>query len=74
MDADLLLVIGLVLGVLAVPSMISAFSDGRAPRAASVAVLLAGVLVVLALNNKTGGYTISEIVQAFYNVIGRYIR
>jgi len=73
MDPDLLLVVGIVLGVLAVPSILSAFSEGRAPRAASITVLIAGVLVVVALQTKGGGYTISDIPQAFYAVIGRYI-
>jgi len=53
-DPDLLLVVG----VLAVPSILSAFSEGRAPRAASITVLIAGVLVVVALQTKGGGYTI----------------
>ena len=33
----------------------------------------AGVLVVMALQNKGGGYTISDIPHAFYTVIGRYL-
>lgn len=74
MDPDLFLVIGLILGVLAVPSIISAFSEGRAPRAASIVVLIAGALVVVALNKKGGGYPIAEIPQAFLNVIERYFR
>jgi len=68
-DPDLLLVVG----VLAVPSILSAFSEGRAPRAASITVLIAGVLVVVALQTKGGGSTISDIPHAFYSVIGRYI-
>jgi hypothetical protein len=74
MDPDLLLVIGLVVGILAVPSMLSALSESRAPRAAAIVVLIAGVLVVVAMQTKGGGYTIAEIPQVFLNVIGRYIR
>ena len=74
MDPDLFLVIGIVVGVLAIPSVLSAFSESRAPRAGGILVLIAGVLVVLAVQNKGGGYTIAEIPQVFYNVIGRYIR
>lgn len=74
MDPDLLLVIGLILGVLAIPSILSALSDGRAPRAASIVVLIAGVLVIVALQTKGGGYTVTDIPQAFYSVIGRYFR
>jgi len=68
-DPDLLLVVG----VLAVPSILSEFSEGRAPRAASITVLIAGVLAVVALQTKGGGYTILDIPHAFYSVIGCYI-
>jgi hypothetical protein len=72
MDPDLFMVIGICLGVLAVPSMVSSFSEGRAPRVAFVVGLIGVVLVIMALNAK-GGYTASEVMQAFYTVIGRYI-
>ncbi len=74
MDPDLFLVIGLVVGILAIPSMLAAFSESRAPRAGAVLVLIAGVLVVLAVQNKGGGYKVEDVPQVFYNVIGRYIR
>ncbi|WP_323006502.1 hypothetical protein [Pseudorhodobacter sp.] len=74
MDPDLFLVVGMVIGVLAIPSMLSAFSESRSPRAGAVLVLIAGVLVVVAVQNKAGGYTFAEIPQVFYNVIGRYFR
>lgn len=74
MDPDLLLVVGLVLGVFAIPSILSALADGRAPRTAAIVILIAGVLVVVALQNKVGGYRIADIPHAFYSVIGRYIR
>jgi hypothetical protein len=73
MDPDLFLVIGLVLAVLTIPSLLSAYSESRAPRAASVVVLVAGVLIVIALTNKAGGYTIAEIPDVIFRVIGRYL-
>ncbi len=73
MDPDLFLVIGLIIGVLTIPSLLSAFSENRTPRAAAIMVLIAGVLLVLAFQNKAGGYTIAEIPQLFFKVIGRYI-
>ncbi|GHC13105.1 MULTISPECIES: hypothetical protein [Gemmobacter] len=72
MNPDLLLVIGIVLAVLAVPAMVSAFSDGRAPRAASITVLIAGVLIVFAFTKKPGGYEVRDIPNAFYRVIGQF--
>ena len=71
MNPDLFLVIGIILAVLAVPAMISAFSEGRAPRAASVIVLVAGVLIVFAFTKKPGGYEVRDIPNAFYRVIGQ---
>jgi hypothetical protein len=73
MDPDLLLVIGIFMGVLAIPSMLSAFSESRAPRLGSIMVLIAGVLLVVALQNKPGGYTISQIPDVFFKVVGRYV-
>lgn len=73
MDPDLFLVIGLFLAVLTIPSLLSAFSESRAPRAASIVVLVAGVLIVVALTNKPGGYTIGEIPDVIFRVIGRYV-
>ena len=38
MDPDTVFVFGLVLGVLSIPAVVSAISDGRAPRAVEVSV------------------------------------
>ena len=73
MDNDLLLVIGLVLGGFSIPSIVSALSDGRAPRVATIVVVLSGVMVVYASSNKPGGYEIDSIPQIFVDVVGRYI-
>ena len=73
MDNDLLLVIGLVLGGFSIPSIVSALSDGRAPRVATIVVVLSGVMVVYASSNKPGGYEIDSIPQVFVDVVGRYI-
>jgi hypothetical protein len=73
MDTDLMLVVGIVLGVLSVPALISAFSEGRPPRAASIIVLVAGTLVVLALSQRPSGYTFDEVIGAFRNVFARFL-
>lgn len=74
MDPDLFLVIGLIVGALAIPSLLSAVSDSRAPRTGAILVLISGVLVVLAVQNKGGSYTIEGIPHVFSSVIERYIR
>jgi hypothetical protein len=73
MDADLYLVLGVFMAILAVPSLLSAYSEGRAPRVGAIFALAAGVLIVTALNNKPGGYEIQDIPQTVFRVIGRYL-
>ncbi|MGJ8617710.1 MAG: hypothetical protein ACSHWS_12795, partial [Sulfitobacter sp.] len=70
MDPDLALVIGIVLGVLSVPSILSAISDRRAPRASALTILIAGGLILYATQNKPGGVTLDEIPDIFVSVVG----
>lgn len=74
MDPDLLMVVGVTVGVLTVPSLFSAFMDGRAPRAGAIMALIAGVLIAVAVSERPGGYAIAEIPDAFFRVFGRYLR
>jgi hypothetical protein len=73
MDPDLLIVIGLVIGGFSVPSILGAIADGRVPRAAAIAVMVAGGLIVLAINENPDGYAINDIPDVFVNVVARYI-
>ena len=73
MDPDLALVIGVVLGVLSVPSILSALSDKRAPRASAITVLIAGGLILLAIQSKPGGLEMEQIPDIFVSVIARYM-
>jgi len=74
MGTDTILTIGLVLAVFSVPAFLSAFSDGRSTRAASLCILLAGVAVVWALSTKPGGYTADEIPRVVIDQFARLIR
>ncbi|MEQ9259721.1 MAG: hypothetical protein RIG84_11545 [Roseovarius sp.] len=67
-DADVIFIIGIVLAVLSVPAMISAYSDGRAPRAATIAAVIAGVMIVYAAQTHPGGYTWRDVPEAFIRV------
>lgn len=73
MDSDLALVIGLVLAALTVPSILSALSDRRAPRALAITILIAGGLILFAIQGKPGGYNLAQLPDVFVNVIARYI-
>jgi hypothetical protein len=65
MDHDLILVIGIVLCALSIPSLLSAYVEGRAPRSGSI--------LVFALTQNARGYSFAEVPGVFFSVIGRYL-
>ncbi|KIN74056.1 hypothetical protein [Sulfitobacter guttiformis] len=73
MDSDLALVIGLVIAVLSIPSILSALSDRRAPRASAITVLIAGGLILFAIQGKPGGYRLEQLPDVFVSVIARFV-
>ena len=73
MDTDLALILGLVIGGFSIPSIVSAMSDGRAPRVSMIIILLAGALILYALMMKPGGYQIEQIPNVFFSVIDRFM-
>ena len=68
MDPDTFFVLGLVLGVLSVPAVVSAISDGRAPRLASIILVIAGAMVVYAISQKPAGYAMEDVPAVFATV------
>lgn len=74
MDTDIALVIGLVLVGFSIPAMMSAITDGRGPRASALIILIAFVLVLYAVTQKPGGYSMAEIPEAFVHVVSLIIR
>lgn len=74
MDTDLLLVMGITICALSIPSLLSAWVDGRVPRAGAIMVLIGGVLVVVALSQHPRGYSFSQMPDVFFSVIGRYTK
>jgi len=73
MDTDLALILGLVIGGFSIPSIVSAMSDGRAPRVSMITILLAGGLILYALMAKPGGYRFEQMPDVFLSVVGRFI-
>jgi hypothetical protein len=61
MDPDTLFVIGLALVVLSIPAVVSSISKGDRPRIATITLMIAGAMVVWAMSNKPGGYTLETI-------------
>lgn len=72
MDTDLILVIGLILGLLAIPGIMSSVSENRAPRAPILTILIAAGMITFAFVTHPGGYTLEEIPDVFYRVVGKY--
>jgi hypothetical protein len=73
MDPDLLLTIGVVFLVITIPSLLSAWTDGRFPRLAALMVLAGAGLIATAAQNKPTGYMVSEVPHVMMSVIGRYL-
>ena len=72
MDTDLALILGLVIGGFSIPSILSAMSDRRPPRASVLTILIAFGLLFYAMTAKPGGYQIGQIPDVFFSVLGRY--
>lgn len=73
MDPDTALVAGLVLAALAIPTIVSAWSDRRAPRASALTLLVGLGLVVVALRGAPDGYALAQIPDAFVRVAARWL-
>lgn len=74
MDYDLLLVVGLTIAVLTIPSLLSAWFDDRPPRTGAILILAAIGLVVIALTQSPKTYTVSGLPHLFVEVLARYMR
>lgn len=74
MNTDIALVLGLVIAAFSIPSILSALSDGRSPRAPMVVILISGALILYAVVANPGGYTVSEIPNVFMSVVNSVIR
>jgi hypothetical protein len=72
MDTDLLFVLGLVLGVFTIPAMMSALIDGRAPRTPAMLVIIGGLMIGYAVQQKPNTYGFDTIPETFVRVVARY--
>jgi len=74
MDPDLFFVIGLICIGFCIPAIISAFSEGRPPRAAAILLVIGGGLIGIALFRSPVDYTVAMIPDIFAGVVDKYIR
>ncbi|MDF3381535.1 MULTISPECIES: hypothetical protein [Sulfitobacter] len=73
MDSDLAMVVGIVLAVLSVPSILSAVTDRRSPRASAITILIAGGLIVFALRENPGRYSFENLPEVFVSVAADFL-
>ena len=73
MTPDFYLVLGIVIAGFSIPSVLSAISDRRAPRASAITILIAGGLILLAVQTQPGGYRLDEIPDVFVRVIASFL-
>ena len=73
MTNDLFFVLGLIISALAIPSVISAFSESRTPRAAAIMFMIGGGLIAIAVTQQPGGYAFKDIPDVFTRVIAHYV-
>lgn len=73
MDPDLVLTLGIVVAAFSVPSILSAFSDSRAPRASALTVLIGGGLILYAIQTKPQGYSLDQVPNVFVSVVARFL-
>ena len=70
MQTDTVFVLGLVLGVLSIPAIVSSISRGQRPRVATITAMASGGMVVYAMSQKPNGYALHEIPEIVARVIG----
>jgi threonine/homoserine/homoserine lactone efflux protein len=73
MGFDGLLVSALILGLLSIVSVTSALIEGRRPKVALFAALVAGLLGFMALGKSGDGLQITDIPDAFVVVVAGFV-
>jgi formate-dependent nitrite reductase membrane component NrfD len=70
---DLSLVLGIILAVLAIPSLLNAWTEDRAPRFGAIIGLTGVVLIGLAMARHPSGYALNDIPPAFGRVFRAFL-
>jgi len=73
MDHDLLLVLGLAMLLLSIPSLIAALIDDRLPLVAGAGLLFGVTLAAWGLLGRAAPLNPSTLPHLFFEVLGRYL-
>jgi hypothetical protein len=71
MDTDVILVFGILLAALSIPSMLNAYSSERPLRFGGLLFLVGVVMVTVALVQNPDGYAFDEVPDVFVRVFAR---
>lgn len=74
MNNDLMLVSGIVLALLSLPSMLNAWAEARPPRVGGIILVTGAVLIASAVMNASTPYRVEELPDVFLRVIARILR
>jgi len=74
MNNDFILVLGVVIGVLAIPSVIGAFSSGRPPRTATILFMIGGSMIAWAVYQQPNTYNVDTFPDVFVSVVRNILR
>ncbi|MFV2001618.1 MAG: hypothetical protein ACC619_01405 [Paracoccaceae bacterium] len=74
MTNDFLLVLGIILAILSVPAMISAYASSQKPRSALVMLVLGGGLISWAVYQQPNTYSLDGLPELFVSVLANLIR
>lgn len=74
MDTDLVLTIGVLLIVLSLPSLLSAWVESKFPRLGAALLLVALGMILTAVTVRPGGYAFNEVPGVMLEVASRLVK
>jgi uncharacterized membrane protein len=69
MDTDLFFVVGVIIAVFSIPSIVSALTDGRAPRIPALMIIIGGLMIGYAMQQRPGVYGLETLPDTFVRVV-----
>ncbi|PJI86367.1 hypothetical protein BC777_2736 [Yoonia maricola] len=73
MDFDHIFVLGIVLIAFAIPSAVSAYSDGQRPKTALIMALLGAGAIIFVVRENPGVYALDTVDDVIVTVVGDLI-
>lgn len=74
MNTDLIFIVGVAIAILAIPAIVSAFLDGRTPRAPALVILIGALMIGYAVRERPMAYTFDTIPDVLMRVIADFSR